>query len=255
MAAPEIKVIAEPSSLEDFEHQFKGCPANSECDQVMGHQLQNWQTLLKRLSSSEGVSSGKKAAELEAFREKAGIPVEFYTGLKSQQGFRPFFFHSPCKDHNPKKQEDRTLRGTAFVKSMTQEKAIIWRDQTQMEVPIGELIIPQTVTVFTPTGAENFYLPIDDQPLFMKDKSLHVLKEDEGFFYVLKIDSLGDWKIVDVDLTRLSEWEQKRENVACPASGKEKLTPKQFGVVFCQSIWNEDTKKPIIIRMHAGCSA
>ncbi len=85
---------------------------------------------------------------------------------------------------------------------MTKDKAIVWRDQAQIEVPVGELLTPQPVTVFTTTGAENYFIPIDDQPLFIKDKSLHILKEDEGFFYVLKIDPKGDWKIVDIDLTK-----------------------------------------------------
>lgn len=253
-AAPEIKVIEGPKSLEDFEHEFKGCPANSECDQVMGHQMQNWQSMVKRLVNSESIPSSQKAAEVEEFRAKAGIPAEFYTNRKSQLGFRPFFFNSPCRDHNPKKEEDRVLRGTAFIKSITKDKAIVWRDQAQIEVPVGDLLTPQPVTVFTATGAENYYLPIDDQPLFIKDKSLHILKEDEGFFYVLKIDQKGEWKIVDVDLTRLSEWEDKREYVACPPE-KEKKTPKQFGAVFCKKIWDEDNKKPVVVRMHAGCNA
>ena len=209
--------------------------------------------MVKRLST-ESIPSSKKAQEAEEFREKAGIPAEFYTNIKSQQGFKPFYFNSPCKDHNPKKNEDRTLRGSAFIKSMTAAKAIVWRDQAQIEVPLGELLTPQPVTVFTTTGAENFYIPIDDQPLFIKDKSLHILKEDEGFFYVLKIDSKGDWKIVDVDLTKLSDWEDKRENVTCPVE-EEKKTPKQFGVTFCKSVWDEDNKRPVIVRMHAGCNA
>lgn len=254
MAAPEIRVIEEPKSLEDFEHQFKGCPANSECDQVMGHQLQNWQTMVKRLSSSESTPSVKKAMEVEEFREKAGIPAEFYTTRKSQQGFRPLFFNSPCKDHNPKKEDERILRGTAFIKSITKDKAIVWRDQAQIEVPVGDLLTPQPVTVFTATGADNYFIPIDDQPLFIKDKSLHILKEDEGFFYVLKIDAKGEWKIVDVDMTRLSEWEDKREYISCPGE-KEKKTPKQFGAVFCKQVWDEDLKKPVVVRMHAGCNA
>ncbi|MES2526882.1 MAG: hypothetical protein V4598_07330 [Bdellovibrionota bacterium] len=254
VAAPTIKVMEEPKSMEDFEHQNKGCPANSECDPVMGHQLQNWSSLVKRLGAAETTPSAKKAQEAEEFREKAGIPAEFYTTVKSQQGFKPFYFHSPCKDHNPKKDEERTLRGSAFIKSMTKDKAVVWRDQAQIEVPVGELLTPQPITVFTSTGAENYFIPIDDQPLFIKDKALHILKEDEDFFFVLKIDQKGDWKIVDVDLTKLSDWEDKREYVACPAE-KEKKTPKQFGATFCKTVWDEDAKKPVVVRMHAGCNA
>lgn len=251
-AQPEIKVIADPTSAEDFEHQNKGCPENSECDPVMGHQMQNWKTLVKRLADQQGPSE-KKIQEVEEFRAKAGIPAEFYTYKKSQQGFRPLYFNSPCKDHNPKIQENRVLRGSAFIKSIQKDKAIVWRDQTQIEVPVGELFIPQPVTALNPTGAVNYLIPIDDQPLFIKEKALHIVREEEGFFYMLRIEPSGDWKIVDIDLTRLSEWEDKREYVTCPAE-KEKKTPKEFGVTFCKSVWDEDLKKPVVVRMHAGCN-
>lgn len=254
-AKPEIRVIEEPRSLEDFEHQNKGCPANSECDPVMGHQMSNWKELIKKLAESETLSQEKKIQEVEVFRSKSGIPAEFYTYRKSQQGFRPLFFNSPCKEHNPKKEEDRVLRGTSFLKSLTKEKATVWRDQAQIQVPVGELLIPQPVTVFTPTGAVNYFIPIDDQPLFIKDQALHIVREEEGFFFVLKIEASGEWKIVDVDLTRLSDWEVKREYTACPAAEKEKKTPKEFGVTFCKTVWDEDLKKSVVVRMNAGCNA
>jgi hypothetical protein len=253
-AQPEIKVIEEPKSLEEFENQNKGCPANSECDVVMGHQMKTWKELVKKLADNQTLSQEKKAQEIEEFRSRAGIPAEFYTYRKSQQGFRPLFFNSPCKDHNTKKEEDRVLRGISFLKSLTKEKAIVWRDQAQIEVPVGELLIPQPVTVFTPTGAVHYFLPIDDQPLFIRDKALHIVREEEGFFFVLRVEANGDWKVVNVDLTRLSDWEDKREYVTCPAE-KEKKTPKEFGVKFCKSVWDEDLKKPVVLRMHAGCNS
>lgn len=254
-ARPEIKVMEGPKSLEDFEHPNKGCPANSECDQVMGHQMKNWHDFVKSLSDNTALSSEKKAEALEEFRAKTGIPAEFYTYKKSQLGFKPSFFNSPCKEHNPKIEADRVLRGSAFLKSLTKEKAIVFRDQAQIEVPVGELLIPQPVTVFSPGGMVQYFIPIDDQPLFIRDKSLFIVREEEGFFYVLKISPAGEWRIVDLDLTRLSEWEDKREYVTCPAAEKEKKTPKEFGVTFCKSVWDEDLKKPVIVRMHAGCNS
>lgn len=254
-AQPEIKVIEEPKSLEDFEHPNKGCPANSECDQVMGHQMNNWHVLVKSLADNTTLSSEKKAEALEEFRAKAGIPAEFYTYKKSQQGFKPSFFNSPCKEHNPKIEDNRVLRGRAFIKSLTKDKAVIWRDQAQIEVPVGELLVPQPVTVFSPTGAVQYSIPIDDQPLFIRDKSLFIVHEHEGFFFVLRISATGEWKIVDLDLTRLSEWEDKREYTTCPAALKDKKTPKEFGAVFCKSVWDEDLKKPVVVRMHAGCNS
>lgn len=253
-AGPEIKVIAEPKSAEDFEHVNKGCPENSECDTVMGHQMKTWKDLVKRLAETEALTAEQKVAEAESFRERSGIPSEFYTYKKSQQGFRPLYFNSPCKEHNPKSEENKVLRGSAFLKGVKAGKAIVWRDQAQIEVPVGELFIPQPVTVFYPTGAVTYQLPIDDQPLFIRDKALHIVKEDEGFFFVMRVEPGGDWKVVNIDLTKLSEWEDKRGYVTCPVE-KEKKTPKEFGVTFCKSVWDEDLKRPVVVRMHAGCNA
>ena len=80
---PRIHVIPNPQSLEDFDHEFKGCPENSECDQVMGHMLSRWKLLISKLK--EIPDTNKNAQALELFRAKYGIPAEFYTNQKSQQ--------------------------------------------------------------------------------------------------------------------------------------------------------------------------
>jgi len=243
---PQVKVIPNPENISDFDHPNKGCPENSECDPVMGLQLQRWQDLISKLKD-EGVSQEKKAQFVELFRSKYGLPVEFYTYQKSQLGFKPLLYNSPCKDHNPKEKDKRVWRGISFLKSLSKEKAVVWRDQVQIEVPTAGMIIPQSVQL----EAETFYLPLMDQPLYIKDKALHVLKEDDGFFYLLKISSNGDWKVVSIDYPRLSYWEDKRQEVKCPVEkGK---TPNLFGVEFCKLVWDEDLKKSVTVKLHQGC--
>lgn len=253
LAQTEIRVLPEPKGAEDFEHNNPGCPENSECDPVMGHQMRGWKTLTKRLALLPPQKSAEASRELEEFRKSRGIPVEFYTNKKSQQGFRPLFFHSHCREHNPKVQENRILKGVAFLKGLSSEKATVWRDQTQIEVPVGELLIPQPVIAYFPSGKTTYALPIDDQPLFIRDKALHVLREEEGFFFVLRVTSEGEWSIPTVDLTNLSSWEDKRESTACPVAKDEKKPPKEFNLSFCKSIWNEDLKKTVVVKMHVGC--
>lgn len=247
--SPQIKVIPNPQSIEDFDHQFKGCLENSECDQIMGLQLTRWKDLITKV---QAVPAAKKAQYLELFRAKYGIPVEFYTTQKSQQGFKPLLFNSHCKLHNPKDPESKILKGMAFLKSLSKEKAVIWRDQTQIEVPVGKLLVPQPVIVYGEKETQTFQLPIGDQPLFIKKNELYVLKEEEGLFYILKVSANGEWKIENLDFTRLSEWEDKRSEVTCPKD-KTKLAPKIFEIEFCKSVWNEDLKKTVVVKMHQGC--
>lgn len=249
--SPKIEVLKEPRSAEDFEHQFKGCLENSECDQVMGHQLTRWKELIRKIKSGD-MSGQQKTQYMELFRSKYGIPVEFYTYQKSQQGFKPLLFNSSCKDHNPKTGE-KVLRGISFVKSISKDKATIWRDQTQIEVPLGEIFIPQPVFVYLPEGVTTYYLPLNDQPLFMKNGDLYVLREEDDFFYILKVSKNGDWKIENLDMATLSEWEEKRSSVTCPTE-KTSPAPKEFGDGFCKTIWNEDSKKTVVVKMHQGCT-
>ncbi len=247
---PKIELIQGPKSLESYDHQFKGCLENSECDQVMGLQLTRWNDLINKVKQDK-IDYPKKSQYLELFRSKYGIPVEFYTYQKSQLGHKPLLFNSPCKNHNKEGQE-KVLKGISFVKSVSKDRAVIWRDQTQIEVPMGELLLAQPVIVYSGDKPTTYQLPIGDQPLFIKNNELYVLKDEDDFFYVLKISSKGDWKIENLDMSRLSGWEEKRSDAICPKDTTESH-PKVFEVEFCKNIWDEDLKKTVIVKMHLGC--
>jgi hypothetical protein len=246
---PRIHVIPNPQSIEDFDHEFKGCPENSECDQIMGHMLSRWRQFITKLK--EISDSGKTAQALEAFRAKYGIPVEFYTGQKSQQGFKPVLNSSPCKEHNPKTPNEKVLRGMAFIKSITNEQAIIWRDHAQIELPLKDNMTPQPVKVYFDSGTVTYQLPLNDQPLFINNRELYILREEDGFYYTLKVSENGAWKIVNLDMTELSKWEDKRNYVDCPKDPVK--GPEIFTNGFCKSVWDVNAKKVIPVKMNQGC--
>lgn len=245
-----IEVLPNPQSYEDFEHLNKGCPENSECDSVMGLQLSRWKNLVTSLKTSS-FSEEKKAQLLESFRQKYGIPVEFYTTIKSQQGMKPLFFNSPCPNHNPKEEPKKVLRGTAFVKSLSEKSATIWRDQAQLEIPVGELLRPQLLRVYFKDSPQDYYLPLADQPLYVAGKYVYLLREDDELFYTLRVGPGGAWQIVPTEPARLSVREARRENAKCP---DEKTTDEVFKVDFCKSVYDEKEDQALIIRMHQGCA-
>ncbi len=251
MTATQIEVVSEPKTIEDFDHQYKGCLENSECDQVMGLQLTRWKNLISKLNGDK-IENAKKMQFVELFREKYGIPVEFYTIQKSQLGFKPLLFSSHCREHNPK-EGAKILRGISFVKSISETKATIWRDQAQIEIPLGELLTPQSVVVYDGEKSITYQVPIGDQPLFIKNKSLYLLKEDDGFFYTLRISSEGQWAIENLDFSKLNSYEEKRENSPCPKT-KIASTTGPFKVEFCKLIWNEDLQKQVLVKMSQGCA-
>ncbi len=250
-APRRIQVLPNPQKLEDFDHPVKGCPENSECDEVMGSMLARWSDLIGKLSD-EKFEKAKIPNMLEAFRQKYGLPVDFYTYQVSQLGFKPLLYNSPCKEHNPKETEKRTLKGEAFLKSLSLEKAVVQRAETVMEVPTKDsLVVGQPVHVI---GGLKYILPLEDQPLFIKDKELIVLREVEGLYYALKVSTTGEWKVIPLDQTNLSQWEDKRETVTCPIEKVATPHPKEFNLEFCKNIWDEDQKKTVIVRMYQGCA-
>lgn len=248
---PQIQVMKDPKTIEDFDHQFKGCLENSECDQVMGLQLTRWRNLVNKLKD-DPMDATKKAKYVELFRAKEGIPAEFYTYQKSQQGFKPMLFDSPCKNHNPKDRAKKVLKGTSFIIGLSKEKAIIWRDQAKLEVPVGELVIPQPVAVYNGTAPTVYQLPLGDQPLFIKNNQLHILREDDGFFYDLVVAPDGAWKVDYLDFSKLSEYQDRLSEATCPKDAT-KLAPEMFGIEFCKNVWNDDLKKTVVVKMHNGC--
>lgn len=245
-----IQVIPNPQSLEDFDHQFKGCPENSECDQAMGMALQRWKDLISKLRA-DGATDAKDIALLEIFRSKYGIPTEFYTYEKSQQGFKPLLYNSPCKSHNPKAPAPKVVKGTAFIKGIDGSKAVVWKDQNQIDVPLKDLLIPQPVKVYFSTPV-TYSIALGDQPLFIKDKSLYILKEEDSFYYMLKVSETGEWKIENPNLGELSKWEDKRNYIKCPED-KDKAAAV-FENEFCKTVWDNDLKKTVIVRMQEGCT-
>lgn len=246
---PVIKVLPMKPGPLDYEHLNPGCPENSGCDPVMGQQMKKWNDLIKKVSFEES-SPQSKAQQIEAFRAQFGIPVEFYTTQKAQQGFKPILFSSSCRDHSLK-TDQKILKGIAFTMGISAKSAAVWRSSAQIEVPLSELYLPQPVTVYFPEGARTYQLPLGDQPLFVKDKSLYVLRDEEDFFYMLKVTSSGEWSVEATDLSELTQWTDRRLEVKCPKSDLK--VPAAFGSHFCKSIWDEDAKKTVIALMHLGC--
>jgi hypothetical protein len=187
---------------------------------------------------------------IELYRSKYGIPVELYITEKGKGIFKPAIHNSSCKEHNPKSGE-KILRATLFIKSLSASKVLIWRDQSQIELPIADQLIPQTVTVYYESGPENYLLPIGDQILFIKNKELFILREEDDLYYTLAINPQGEWRVSSIDLTQLSQWEDHRSEVDCPG---EKMKPTNvFMFHYCKTVMDADSKKILKVRYSQGC--
>lgn len=245
-AQTPIKILPEASSPHEFIHQNLGCLENSDCDQVMGHQLNIWSKVLKETGSPK-----EKTARLAKELKERGIPVEFYTVAKVKNFFKPMLFNSSCRQHNPKEGE-KIFRGTAFLKSLSASKAIIWRDQTQIEYRPDQQLMAQPIKAYFTDSPTTFLSALDDQPLFIKNNKLYFLKEYDEEFFLLEVSATGDWEIVEMDLTKLTYYEDKKTNIDCPKSQGENTAA--FEVRFCKGIWDETSAKLIPVEMYQGCA-
>lgn len=246
-SSPQVKVLPEASLPHEFIHENLGCQENSECDPVMGHQIHQWQKLIKdpQLKGKE-----KRQALARHLKEK-GLPTEFYTIQKVNRFFKPMLFNSHCRDHNPKEGE-KTLRGTAFLKELSPSKAIIWRDQTDIEFKPDEQLVAQPIKAYFDELPQNYLVGLDDQPLYLKDKKLYILKEYDEEFFLLEVAPDGKWQIVDMDLANINTFEDRKTHIDCPPSSSP--MPKEFSVKFCKGIWDETSKKLIPVEMYQGCA-
>jgi hypothetical protein len=129
-------------------------------------------------------------------------------------------------------------------------KAVVWRDQAQIELPTENILLAQPVFVYYEKIPVEYRLALMDQPLFIKNKDLYVLKEEDGFFFMIKVSPNGEWKVAAVDFSNLSAWEDKRQNISCPA---DQSLQSVFGVSHCKTVWDLDLKKTVVVKMHQGC--
>jgi hypothetical protein len=65
------------------------------------------------------------------------------------------------------------------------------------------------------------------------------------------MDENGNWKVVTIEMSNLSHWEDKRQDIACPKD--KEAGSSVFTNQFCKSILNIDTNKLVTVRMGQGC--
>lgn len=249
----QIHLLPQESKGFEGDHQNSGCPENSECDQVMGLQLKRWQNLLRNLQDKEK-DSKKQVKFIQGFLDLYGVPAEFYTNSKSAQSFKPLYYNSPCREHNPKdKPLEKVLRGMSFIKKTTPTGVVIWRDQATLEIPLSDQIQLAKLDIQEEGTLKSYYIPLDEEPLYLSKDGPVFLREDDGLFYGLQILNSGDWKIAGLDFTNLSFFESKKKMVDCPKNDKTPLLEGPFHTVICKEIWDHSAKKNRLAILRRGC--
>ncbi|GEM_PF-1351753 len=250
----EIHLLPQETKGLDGDHIFTGCPENSECDQIMGLQFQRWQNLLRNLQAKEK-DPKKQTQFLQGFLDLYGVPAEFYTNLRTTKSFKPMYYNSPCRDHNPKgKPLERILRGTSFIKKTTATSVTIWRDQATIEIPVSDEIRLAKLDIINDDSSLSYLVPLEEEPIFVTKDGPVFLREDDGLFYGLQIQNSGDWKIITLNFTNLSFYESKKNLLDCNKYKTRPTASAPFETIICKEVWDDSLKKnrPIVLRR--GCS-
>lgn len=237
-----------PSSLkknltyEDFEHENKGCPENSICDEQMGLHRKKWLNLLKKIDLQK-MKEAKKVGLIENFRQKHGLPTHFYIQLEEAKQKRPIVWSSECKLH----QQNKIYLGEAFV-SKTNKNEATWhkgKEKKQYELLFDPII------VYRGKKKLKFYAPKGETPLYLDGDELVFVREDEGVFYGLKISTQGKWTVISSKGHNNSRYIAGLEDTKCPS--QTEFNKDIYQSQYCRKIWDKTKKEFQIIRFVWSC--
>jgi hypothetical protein len=226
----DLKTISITKEL----HETPGCPTNSVCGRDQGIQKIHWNEFNQNLQKQVNhLTDTKKKIELEQYRQRWGIPVQYYftqdfleskflnhPSSQSQTTHNPWipiYWDSSCSIINPsgdKRKSPPPMIGESFVVSSQNEST--WMVQNQGK----KILIDQPLILFRPMMLINkksstsisYRVPLGDFPIYVDNQKMVLLKDDEGLYYYLSINSSnGEWKIVEKP-----SYQQHWQQISCP---------------------------------------
>lgn len=229
-----------------------GCPENSYCSLKTGKHHQRWMNLINAIiKNNPPLSQQKIHQKLSSFVQKGGFPFSFWTIQGAEKKFSPILWDSHCKHHKNKHKPSQIYLGKAFVTQLKKQTATIKRNNEVYEIPFGPFFRPDPIFIFSKRGKtwNVFYAPAQDVPLHMHNNELVFIQEEEGFYYLLKLQQNGGIKVQNYRRKNLPET-QTLNCQTLPLWEKIKKSEKNipFSTYYrnfvCKEIW--DTGKKIM---------
>lgn len=216
-AAQEIK-LEEQFRPYMVDHINEGCPANSECNEVLGQKRKQWEESLKKYSAQN---------DLKTLMQKVGHPFKVWFEPKKSGSLEVISWHSPCESHNKENHIIRTAE--VFLRSPIKEKE-------------DEKILFHRIYLQEGKKVTQYIIPRDETPLYKSGDELVFLLENKGQYFGLEVNSRNQFSLIKTPSTQIFP-----EVVACPKGLSEhfnKNAPKGLYQFFnCKAIWNKKTKK------------
>ncbi|MBL7664598.1 MAG: hypothetical protein JNM93_05650 [Bacteriovoracaceae bacterium] len=235
-----------PLNYEYFEHSNKGCKENSWCDEAMGTHYSEWNHFIHKINN-DGLSEEKKIALLEERRKQSGIPIEFYASEDAMKNYGPLLWDSPCKTHTGKK----IYLGIAFMTEAKNQIAEIKKGQQTLNIKLGEQLQLDPIHVYQDKKIQTYFVPRGEVPVYLGTDSVTLLREEEGWYYLLEIFQQGAWKIKTNDKEKTEKAVKAYEEVKCP--DETKIESRYYHSYFCKKVWNQATQNTVTIKFPWSC--
>lgn len=218
----------EKLTLDMVMHENPGCPDNSFCSQATGQKLSKWYQFLK---------SSKSNIEIENYIKTEGMPTPAWSTLIKYDDLEIVFWDSRCPDHRQK--NNKISEAIIFQKGALQEsKDIFWDD-------LWVMLAPDNIT--------QYQIPRNERPIYMDGSEIVFIKEENDRYLGVKLNAQGNISITDlITPTELPHL------IDCPELLKikfkaEKNGKKLYQSYQCQSIWNIQNKKSVMIMYPLAC--
>lgn len=203
----------------DLIHENPGCLENSTCSKQNGKNILKW----KKLNTIK---------EIEAFRKDIGLPIQVLMMNKDTISLDPIVFDSRCKSHKANNKKESIVKAILFLRNNPRSEKVIF---TKVQDKASKVI---------------YQIPYGEQPLYIKHGKLHLISDFEHMSYGLSISKDNKWQAVKLSSPLMRKAIQQKESANCKKTFKPS---KYFQGSYCNKIWNEDTKKTVIIEQSWSC--
>lgn len=180
----------------DHLHQYPGCVENSLCSVDSGRHARRWSQLtLKLLAQKKRDKNFSPIADIEKFRKKFGLPLDFISRKVAMKSFSPMLWESSCNSFRARSKRGPLMIGRSFVRSLKKGSGEIIRNHETHSVPIGEIFQPAPI-LLVEIGKKwpehtQYYGPYNEHPIALMQGNLLYVRDMEGIYYYLSVSPSG----------------------------------------------------------------
>jgi hypothetical protein len=221
-----ILQVRTSNALEYSKIEFDGCPENAYCKKETGINRKSWIEQLRKFSSGK-INQQKFNAFIQS---EYGVPVSAWAQEEASLLPNILMWDSPCKQH-------RSIANKYYIAEIFRKNFSL---KELKELP--NIVLSRAILLDKSNLPYSIIIPRGDAPLFIQDGSLYFLREEEGQFYGLLIDSTGHFTLTKNETSTETPKEAICTKEQIALFYRESPGPNFYQNVYCKDVWNKTTK-------------